>query len=110
MKDAPKRALDYALASGAPHYDVDFDYAYRTMCAIIYQNRMPVSGKVRRAQLEELAGKVKALMQAGLGVAPALEFVLEHSRASHFFISRSNLRAHLGHLLKPTRSYNLNSL
>ena len=96
VKNPARQALDYALATGSPHYDVDFDYAYRIMCAHLNRGSLPV--------------KVQELMQAGVGVAPALEFVLEHGRASHFFISRSNVRAHLGKLLQPSRQYNLGSL
>ncbi len=95
VKNPARQALDYALATGSPHYDVDFDYAYRIMCAHLNRGSLPVKGEVR---------------QAGVGVAPALEFVLEHGRASHFFISRSNVRAHLGKLLQPSRQYNLGSL
>lgn len=80
------------------------------MCAHLNRGSLPVKGDVRRALWLELAGKVQELMQAGVGVAPALEFVLEHGRASHFFISRSNVRAHLGKLLQPSRQYNLGSL
>jgi hypothetical protein len=110
VKNPARQALDYALATGSPHYDVDFDYAYRIMCAHLNRGSLPVKGDVRRALWLELAGKVQELMQAGVGVAPALEFVLEHGRASHFFISRSNVRAHLGKLLQPSRQYNLGSL
>lgn len=81
-----ERALRLALNFGRPHYNVSFEHAYRMLC----EHKRQRWSKRREcdAMWREIAHKVSLLeARCGLSRAQALSFVLDHCRASRFFIS-----------------------
>ncbi|MBQ0068142.1 MAG: hypothetical protein KBT09_00085 [Bacteroidales bacterium] len=85
----PRRmAVNYTVLNGKPHYHVSYDRAYNVVRNLLNNNVNPVKPSLQSLMWEEIAGKVKALMvKNDVSIARAVEFVLEHCRASRFFIS-----------------------
>ena len=102
MCNARRAAVDFTIANGRPHYHVDMERAYRCVCRLLTaeQKKAPNAltrrtcdsetlpkSRLRRQMWYEITAHVAALRARGMSVEHALEHVLEHCRASRFFIS-----------------------
>ena len=99
---ARRAAAEFTIANGHPHYHVNHERAYRVVCHLLnaddkrghgartYRNiedsNMP-KRRLRRQMWYEITQRVGALMKQGLSVDQAIDHVLEHCRASRFFVS-----------------------
>ena len=81
MSKARREAAEFTIANGHPHYHVDMDRAYRCVCHLL------AAEKKKAANAREITSHVARLQDKGMSVEQALEHVLEHCRASRFFIS-----------------------
>lgn len=99
---ARRAAVDFTIANGRPHYHVDHDRAYRVVCSLLAaeQKKAPNAttlrtpdemalpkSRLRQQMWYEIAGRVSSLCDKGLSVECAINHVLDHCRASRFFIS-----------------------
>ena len=99
---ARRAAVEFTIAHGHPHYHVDLERAYRCVCHLLPAAQKKASNaltyrdgstmdlpkrRLRRQMWYEITSHVATLMAQGLSVERALEHVLEHCRASRFFIS-----------------------
>ena len=102
MAKARRVAVEFTIANGHPHYHVDMERAYRCVCHLLSaeQKKAPNAltfrsseaaalpkRRLRRQMWYEIAAHVSVLKDKGMSVEHALEHVLEHCRASRFFIS-----------------------
>lgn len=100
--EARRAAVKFTIANGHPHYHVDHERAYRCVCHLLraddkkaHNARTFRSGdetelaksRLRRQMWYEFTDRVKALRDEGMSVEHAIDHVLEHCRASRFFIS-----------------------
>lgn len=100
LSKARRVAVEFTIANGHPRYHVDMERAYRCVCHLLSADRkkacnaltyrdgksLPKS-RLRRQMWYEITARVAALRAKGMSVEHALEHVLEHCRASRFFIS-----------------------
>lgn len=87
-------ALRFTLENGTPHYHVSFERAYRVVNKLL-GGTGHVKGTLRREFWNEITDRVRQLIADGaMSVAAAVEFVLEHCRASRFFLSFNYARTH----------------
>ena len=99
---ARRAAVEFTLANGHPHYHVDHERAYRIVCRLLNADQKKDNGartyrtietmglaksRLRRQMWLEITQQVMILQSQGLSVEQALDHVLEHCRASRFFIS-----------------------
>ena len=99
---ARRTAAEFTIANGRPHYHVDHERAYRCVCHLLNagQKKAPnartfrtvpemglAKGRLRQQMWFEIAHHVAALSARGMSVVQAIDHVLEHCRASRFFIS-----------------------
>ncbi len=86
---APRRAaLHFVIYNGHPRYYVSYKRAYDVVCQLLRYGKMPSATSLQAQMWQELAERVQALCQGGkMSIACAVEFVLEHCRASRFFIT-----------------------
>ena len=99
---ARRAAVEFTIANGRPHYHVDHERAYRCVCHLLNagQKKAPnartfrtvpemglAKGRLRQQMWFEIAHHVAALSARGMSVTQAIDHVLEHCRASRFFIS-----------------------
>lgn len=99
---ARRAAVDFTIANGHPHYHVSHERAYRCVCHLLAaedkkgagartfrtETAMKLPGnRLRRQMWYEIAQRVRSLTKQGMSVENAIEHVLEHCRASRFFIS-----------------------
>ncbi len=83
---APRReAIRFALACAAPRYDVQFKRAYDAVGRVLHGKRAALS-RERQAMWEEMAARVKMLMEAGVSRSRAVDHVLQHCRASRIYL------------------------
>ncbi len=97
-------AASFTIANGHPHYHVDFVNAYRRVCHLLRaqeKNRHNARDydletetglaveRQRRLMWLEITQRVRELHNQGLSVEQAIYHVLEHCRASRFFITPS---------------------
>ncbi len=102
MCKARRAAAEFTIANGHPHYHVDHERAYRCVCHLLAAGQKKASNaltyrsadgdalpkrRLRRQMWYEITAHVAALSNRGMSVERALEHVLEHYRASRFFIS-----------------------
>ena len=102
MSKARRAAVEFTIANGHPHYHVDHDRAYRCVCHLLnaeqkkacnartYRTSEEIGLPKRRLRQQmwyEIAQHVSNLRDRGMSVERALEHVLEHCRASRFFIT-----------------------
>lgn len=88
VPDARRAAIDFTVLHTQPHYHVSFDRAYIVVSNIINSNYNPVKPSLQAHMWEEIARKVQNLLICKrLSISRALQFVLEHCRASRFFIT-----------------------
>ena len=86
---APRRAaLHFVIYNGHPRYYVSYKRAYDVVCQLLRYGNTPRTSSLQAQMWQELAERVQALCQGGkMSIACAVEFVLEHCRASRFFIT-----------------------
>ena len=99
---ARRAAVEFTIANGHPHYHVSHERAYRCVCRLLHADDKRGNGvhtyrtieeiglpknRLRRQMWYEITQRVKALASQGMSVECAIEHVLEHCRASRFFLS-----------------------
>lgn len=99
---ARRAAAEFTITNGHPHYHVDHERAYRCVCHLLsardkrgngarnYRTREEMGLPKRRLRQQmwyEITDHVRALTSQGLSIETAIDHVLEHCRASRFFIS-----------------------
>lgn len=97
-------AAVFTIANGRPHYHVDLENAYRRVCHILkaeekarhnartYDPETEVglaNDRLRRKMWVEITSRVRELLAHGMSVERATEHVLNHCRATRFFIMPS---------------------
>ena len=97
-------AVMFTIHHGHPHYHVDLERAYRCVCRQLKAEEKAASnartydsheenglaeGRLRRQMWQEITQCVRTLLEQGMSVESAVEHVLEHCRASRFFITPS---------------------
>lgn len=96
VKNPKMEAVRWTIHNGAPHYHVSYERAYRVVCQILRNGKVPVKPSLQARMWHEIAQRVCSLTQQGrVSVAKALELVLLHCRASRFFISEHYAYANL---------------
>ena len=101
---ARRAAVKFTIANGHPHYHVDHERAYRCVCHLLNANDKDASNartyrdvddpafaknRLRRQMWYEITRQVKELRDQGMSTNRAIDHVLEHCRASRFFIPPS---------------------
>ena len=99
---ARRAAAEFTIANGHPRYHVNHERAYRVVCHLLNADDKKGHGartyrsiedcnlpkrRLRRQMWYEITQRVGALMKQGLSVDQAIDHVLEHCRASRFFVS-----------------------
>ena len=99
---ARRAAAEFTIANGRPHYHVGHERAYRCVCRLLnahdkkgngarsYRSREEMGLAKRRLRQQmwyEIASHVRELSSRGMSIDAAIDHVLEHCRASRFFIS-----------------------
>ena len=101
---ARRAAVKFTIANGHPHYHVDHERAYRCVCHLLNAEDKKASNartyraiddttvaknRLRRQMWYEITQHVKELRDQGMSTNRAIDHVLEHCRASRFFITQS---------------------
>ena len=101
---ARRAAVKFTIANGHPHYHVDHERAYRCVCHLLNAEDKKASNartyraiddttvaknRLRRQMWYEITQHVKELRDQGMSTNRAIDHVLEHCRASRFFITPS---------------------
>jgi len=101
---ARRAAVKFTIANGHPHYHVDHERAYRCVCHLLNAEDKKASNartyraiddttvaknRLRRQMWYEITQHVKELRDQGMITNRAIDHVLEHCRASRFFITPS---------------------
>lgn len=88
---APRRAaIRFVIHNGHPRYHVSYKRAYEVVRQLVGYGKMPILPSLQAEMWHEIADRVAQLcQQSGVSIACALEFVLEHCRASRFFFTES---------------------
>lgn len=101
---ARRAAVEFTITNGHPRYHVNHENAYRRVCHLLKADEKHGNGartyegkeeiglaetRLRRHMWEEITQQVRELCTYGLSVDRAVEHVLEHGRASRFFITPS---------------------
>lgn len=99
---AQRAAALFTITNGHPHYHVNHERAYRCVCHLLHANDKKgngaltyrinedmnlTKGRLRQQMWLEITQRVGELIRQGLSVDHAIDHVLEHCRASRFFIS-----------------------
>ena len=86
---APRRqALHFVLNNGHPRYYVSYKRAYEVVCQLLRHGKSPKTTSMQVLMWQEIADRVKSLCQGGkMSIACAVEFVLEHCRATRYYIT-----------------------
>ena len=99
---ARRAAVEFTIANGHPHYHVNHERAYRCVCHLLNATEKKGNGaltyrdpeemglakrRLRRQMWYEITQRVSLLLAQGMSVETAIDHVLEHCRASRFFIS-----------------------
>ena len=102
MSKARRAAAEFTIANGHPHYHVDMERAYRCVCHLLHARQKNASNartyrnasemklakrRLRQQMWYEITQQVVGLIDRGLSVETAIAHVLEHCRASRFFIT-----------------------
>ena len=88
VKSPRRSAIHFVITNGHPRYHVSFKRAYTMVCQLLSQSNRPLSRSLNEQMWQEIAGRVAELCRLqGVSISCAVEFVLEHCRASRFFIS-----------------------
>ena len=90
-RDAPsprRSAIRFVINNGHPRYYVSYKRAYEVVCQLLRHGKKPTASSPQVAMWHEIAGRVAQLCASdGMSIARAVEFVLEHCRATRFYIS-----------------------
>lgn len=101
---ARRSAVKFTITNGHPHYHVDHERAYRCVCHLLNAEDKKASNartyraiddttvaknRLRRQMWYEITQHVKELRDQGMSTNRAIDHVLEHCRASRFFITPS---------------------
>jgi len=99
---ARRAAVEFTIANGHPHYHVNHERAYRCVCHLLDAEEKRGGGartyrtaeemdlaksRLRRQMWYEITQRVSLLKSKGMSIEQAIDHVLEHCRASRFFIS-----------------------
>ena len=99
---ARRAAVQFTIANGHPHYHVDHERAYRCVCHLINADQKHAHNarsyrtgngaglpkrRLRQQMWYEITSRVSALTDKGMSISEAIDHVLEHCRASRFFIT-----------------------
>ena len=99
---ARRAAVKFTIANGHPHYHVDHERAYRCVCHLLSAEDKKsnnarthraiddtdfAKNRLRRQMWYEITRQVKELRDQGMSTNRAIDHVLEHCRASRFFIT-----------------------
>ena len=99
---ARRAAAEFTVANGHPHYHVDHERAYRCVCHLINADQKHAHNarsyrtgngtglpkrRLRQQMWYEITSRVSALTDKGMSISEAIDQVLEHCRASRFFIT-----------------------
>ena len=98
---ARRAAVEFTIANGQPHYHVNYERAYRCVNHLLSAYEKKASNardykddeidlaetRLRRQMWNEITDRVRLLLQQGMSVERAVDHVLEHCRASRFFIT-----------------------
>jgi LmbE family N-acetylglucosaminyl deacetylase len=100
---AQRTAVQFTIANGHPHYHVDHERAYRCVCRLMSANEKRGAGarnyrsdndltdlpksRLRRQMWYEITQRVSQLAVQGMSIEAAIDHVLQHCRASRFFIT-----------------------
>ena len=88
VPDAKRLAVTWTIYNSSPHYHVSYERAYKVVRSLLNGSAQPLRDSLQLQMWREIAGRVKMLRDRGkMSVAKALEFVLEHCRASRFFVT-----------------------
>ena len=102
MSEARRAAARFTIANGHPHYHVSHARAYRCVCHLLNEQEKKgndartyrtsdtmelASNRLRRQMWYEITDHVRTLTKCGMSVESAIDHVLEHCRASRFFVS-----------------------
>ena len=102
MSKARRAAAEFTIANGHPHYHVDMERAYRCVCHLLNAEQKKANNartyrtpeemglakrRLRQQMWYEIAQQVSTLLARGMSINSAIDHVLEHCRASRFFIS-----------------------
>ena len=102
MSKARRAAVEFTIANGHPHYHVEHERAYRCVCHLLSEaekkgngaqtfrtnaNQGVAESRLRQQMWYEITRQVAALRDRGMSIENAIDHVLEHCRASRFFIS-----------------------
>jgi len=92
-RDAPsprRSAIRFVINNGHPRYYVSYKRAYEVVRQLVRRGKMPIQPSLQAQMWQELANRVTSLCaDTGMSVARALEFVLEHCRATRFYITEA---------------------
>lgn len=112
----PRRAaIRFTIHNGHPRYHVSFDRAYVVVCRLMRNRKAPTGQdaspgnnvapcSLRNTMWREIASRVAMLTsERTVSIAAALEFVLEHCRASRFFITEEYADSHLDAIRRSRR-------
>ena len=102
MSKARRAAAEFTIANGHPHYHVEHERAYRCVCHLLKAEDKKAGNartyrtceemglakrRLRQQMWYEIAQQVSTLLARGMSINSAIDHVLEHCRASRFFIS-----------------------
>ena len=102
LSKARRAAVEFTINNGHPHYHVDMERAYRCVCHLLNAGQKNASNartyrtsaemglakrRLRQQMWYEITQRVSSLLTQGMSVESALAHVLEHCRASRFFIT-----------------------
>ncbi len=99
---ARRAAAAFTIANGHPHYHVAHERAYRCVCHLLSAEQKKACNartyrtseemglpkhRLRQQMWYEITSRVSALTDKGMSISEAIDHVLEHCRASRFFIT-----------------------
>lgn len=121
---ARRAAVEFTIANGRPHYHVGHERAYRCVCHLLsaadkkgngarsFRNHEGMGLAKRRLRQQmwfEITGHVQELTRQGMSIESAIDHVLEHCRASRFFITPATALTKICPTLR-TRAYRLQTI
>ena len=102
LSKARRAAVEFTIANGHPHYHVEHERAYRCVCHLLSAEQKKACNartyrtseemglpkhRLRQQMWYEITQQVATLRDRGMSIENAIDHVLEHCRASRFFIS-----------------------
>ena len=98
-----KAAIAFTIHNGTPHYHVSYERAYEVVRQLL-AGKHPLRPSLQAQMWEEITDRVRKLMtDRRISIAVALDFVLQHCRASRFFISEAYARVSTYRAMKERR-------